>query len=417
MSEHQRIAVIGGGVCGLTCAIRLAEHDFNVDLFEAAPAPGGRTRSFFDAHVHQWVDNGPHLLVGAYRNTQRLLKEADADQHIHWQPSLELPLWDAGRGHFRLAPNRHVPLALAMPWACFRLPGHHAGSAIALLRLAIANHRGIDDHTTVNDWLQQAGVPDALIRDLLEPLCLGAMNESLQSANAKSFSRVLSESFNCHASARLGWFTQPLSKALVEPLQHLAQSRGVHLHTGTRIRNLDACEVYDAVVLALPARARNRLLNIHEEPETRCITNIHLWLADMDALPRPIVGGIGTTGQWFFDINQQMPEAAESPYRHICAVISADQHDAFRQERITEVCRNLQNIMGRKTPIKPAHVRTVREFHATAQVRPGTSPARLPGHIIDASETPRPGEFPATIEAAVIRGEQAVKDCQSLFNT
>jgi len=416
MSDRKRIAIIGGGLCGLTCAIRLAEHDFDIDLFEAAPAPGGRTRSFFDPRVQQWVDNGPHLLVGAYYHTRSLLNEAGAGESIYWQPSLELPLWDAGRGHFRLAPLSYLPLALAMPWACLHLPGHHMDSATALLRLAIANRKSVDEHITVHGWLQQIDVPKTLIRDMLEPLCLGVMNEPMQSANAKSFSRVLREAFDSHASARLGWFTQPLSKALVEPLVQLAQSRGVHIDVTTRIRRLEACEAYDAAIIALPARARDRLLNMHGETETRCITNIHLWFTDVEALPRPLVGGIGTTGQWFFDVSQQMPEQTASPYRHICAVISADQCDVSRRQRISEVCRNLHEIMGRKSPIKPAHVRMVREFHATTQVRPKKSRIQLSGRIIDASEAPLPGELPATIESAVIRGEQAAKRCQSFLN-
>jgi len=429
MSDRKRIAIIGGGLCGLTCAIRLAEHNVDIDLFEAAPAPGGRTRSFFDARANQWVDNGPHLLVGAYHHTERLLKEAGTYQHIHWQPSLELPLWDTSRGHFQLAPSPHLPLALAMPWACLRLPGHHMDSATALLRLAMANRKPIDAQTTVHDWLQQIDVPQALIRDLLEPLCLGAMNETIQSANARSFSLVLREAFDSHACARLGWFTQPLSKALVEPLVCLAKSAGVRIHTAILIRKLNehdhkvhietggACEKFDTAIIALPARARNRLLNMHAEIETRCITNIHFWLVDAEALPKPIVGGIGTTGQWFFDVSQQMPEQTKSPYRHICAVISADQRDVPRQQRISTVCRELQEIMGRKSPLKPEHVRMVREFHATTQVRTRAAEAHMPERIIDASEAPLPGEFPATIEAAVIRGEQAAKHCQFLLNT
>jgi len=413
---RKRIAILGGGLCGLTCAIRLSEHDVDIDLFEAAPALGGRTRSFFDAHVHQWVDNGPHLLVGAYRHTQRLLKEAGADQYIHWQPSLELPLWDARRGHFKLTPPSHLPLALAMPWACLRLPGHRLDSAIALLRVSMANRTPVAEHTTVHAWLQQIDVPQALIRDLLEPLCLGSMNESMQSANARSFSRVLREAFDSHASARLGWFTQPLSKTLIKPLVRLAESRGVRIHTTARIRTLDACKTCDAVVIALPSRARNRLMNIHESMETRCITNIHLWLEDMAALPAPLVGSIGRNSQWFFDVSQQMPDQITSPYRHICTVISADPLDTSKAQRVSEACHHLQDIMGQTETIKLAHTRVVREIHATTQIRPRTSKTYMPEHIIDASEAPLPGDFPATIEAAVMRGEQAAKHCQSLLN-
>jgi len=59
----------------------------------------------------------------------------------------------------------------------------------------------------------------------------------------------------------------------------------------------------------------------------------------------------------------------------------------------------------------------VRELHATTQVRARESNIRLSERIIDASEAPLPGEFPATIEAAVIRGEQAAKYCQSVLNS
>ncbi len=433
--ERKRIAIIGGGLCGLTCAIRLAEYDFDIEIFEAAPMPGGRTRSFFDTRIHQWVDNGPHLLAGAYHHTQRLLQEAGANQYIHWQPSLELPLWDHERGYFQLAPKRYIPFALAMPWACLRLPGHRSDSWTALVRLAMANRKSIDDsgmndHTTVHDWLQHIDVPHVLVRDLLEPLCLGVMNESMQTANARSFSRVLREAFDSHASARLGWFTQPLNKAMVEPLVQLAESRGVRIHTATRVKALDVRDrevhmntgnthkIYDTVVMALPARARNRLLNENTgEIETRCITNIHLWFSDADALPKPLVGGIGTTGQWFFDISQQMPEQTVSPYRHICAVISAATRDLSRQQYIPEVCRNIQGIMGRKKTIVPAYVRVVREYHATTQVRAKVSDMHMPERIIDASEAPLPGELPATIEAAVIRGEQAANHCRFTCNS
>ncbi len=433
--SKKHIAVIGGGLCGLTCAIRLTERDDDIEIFEAAPRPGGRTRSFFDTRVRQWVDNGPHLLVGAYHRTRQLLQEAGADQGICWQHSLELPLWDAQRGHFQLAPNRQLPLALAMPWACFRLPEHRANSAAALLRLAMANQKSMaygrmDDHTSVHDWLRRIGIPQVLIRDLLEPLCFGVMNESIQTANAKSFSRVLREAFDSHDSARLGWFKQPLSEAMVKPLMQLAISRGTRIRTGVRVRRLhvraeevyveagDTCKPYDAVVIALPARARDHLLgNVTERTETRCITNIHLWFTDMDALPKPFIGGLGTTGQWFFDVSQQMPGQTAWPYRHICAVISADPCDISREQCVSEICRNFQDIMGMKNPAKPDHFRMVREFHATTQVRARVSDARMPERIVDVSEAPLPGELPATIEAAVIRGEKAAKHCQFILDS
>ncbi|NOR72703.1 MAG: FAD-dependent oxidoreductase, partial [Mariprofundaceae bacterium] len=113
-SVKHPIAIIGGGLCGLTSAIRLTEKGHDVHLYEAAPALGGRTRSFYDTTVDEWVDNGPHLLIGAYKATRELLESVGAGGNITWQRSLKLSLWDEQRGHFSLAPSPYLPFPLAL---------------------------------------------------------------------------------------------------------------------------------------------------------------------------------------------------------------------------------------------------------------------------------------------------------------
>ncbi|MDQ6978428.1 MAG: FAD-dependent oxidoreductase, partial [Ghiorsea sp.] len=110
----KRIAVVGGGIAGLTAALRLAEQGYAVDLFEAAPALGGRTKSFYDEEVGEWVDNGPHAMVGAYHATLKLLGDVGVLQHVNWQSSLTLPLWDMQRGFFDLKSASWLPVNVAL---------------------------------------------------------------------------------------------------------------------------------------------------------------------------------------------------------------------------------------------------------------------------------------------------------------
>jgi len=425
-----RTGIIGGGLCGLTAAIRLAQRGVKVDVFEAAPSAGGRTRSFFDSRTGQWVDNGPHLLSGAYQQTIQLLNEAGASEHIHWQDSLSLPLWDAGRGHFQLHPNPALPLALSLPWACARLPGHGWNDIPALLRLAGLLKRPVDDAAGVEDWMGAARIPQALLRDLLEPMCLGAMNESWQQANAASFQRVLRDAFTSHANARLGWFNKPLSEALIAPLTSMAEKLGVRLHTATRIQHIrkqgkdfelrpahHPAILVEQCILALPLRSAQQLLGTPASAITRRISNIHLWFADMPPLPHPFIGGIGTTGQWFFDVSSQMPEAQaakETGLRHICAVISADDAALHGDALLRTICNELAGLTGRQHHLTPGHVRMVSEQHATTNVLAGGSALIIPAGMIDACEAPHPGELPATIEYAVRRGNQAAEQCYFL---
>jgi len=425
-------AVIGGGLCGLSAAIRLAQRGLEVELFEAAPSFGGRTRSFLEPHMQQWVDNGPHLLSGAYHDTLSLLQEAGASDNIAWQQSLCLPLWDKERGHFLLKPNASLPLALTLPLACARLPGHDWTDIPAFLRMALQMQRPPPAAETVQTWLNRTNIPASLCTDLLEPLCLGAMNEPLAEANAASFSAVLHSAFANHASARLGWFHMPLNQALIEPLVHMAEALGVRMHRKSRIRRILPCregielelaqgrQRFKAGVLATPLRSAQQILSLPTTATMRRITNIHMWFRDLPALPQPFIGGIGTSGQWFFDVSKQMHGSVSegniaNSLRHICAVISADDGKLHGDDLVQKICVELGKLGANATPPEPHHVRIISEHHATTSVAHSEPAdrleAELPKGLIDACEAPYSGELPSTIEYAVRRGNQAAEHC------
>jgi uncharacterized protein with NAD-binding domain and iron-sulfur cluster len=67
-----RIAIVGGGWAGMAAAVTLAAAGRPVTVFEAATTLGGRARRV-DVHGHA-VDNGQHILLGAYGQTLSLLR-------------------------------------------------------------------------------------------------------------------------------------------------------------------------------------------------------------------------------------------------------------------------------------------------------------------------------------------------------
>ncbi len=405
------VLIIGGGLTGLSCAITLAEHGLTTTLLEASPHLGGRTASFYDRHAHEWVDHGPHLLIGAYTHTRRFLAHCSAEDLVHWQPSLELPLWDKERGFFSLKPDTSWPLPLALLRHLSTLPGHHWHSAAGMLRLALQPPRS-NEHVAA--WLQRLHIPCELKRDLLEPLCLGAMNESMQQAHAGSFFRVLKQSFSSHGRARLGWFNQPLSCGLIARLEQKARQCGVDIHTGMRASHIhhhhnnisieSRCGSRFAarrIVMAIAPWHQRSLTGQTVNLASNPITNIHLWFQQPVRLPHPLIGGIGTQGQWFFDVTAQMFDKPE--LSHLCIVISAFRPD-HHADIVRQVCRELEQIIPQYAPLKPSHVRLVCEQRATALVRTRQQPAPLPPGIINAMEYPQPGGLPATIEFAMERG-------------
>jgi len=69
----KKIIIAGGGVSGLSAAAFLSQKNYDIELIEASPAPGGRTRSFLDHELGTEIDNGQHLLMGCYKNTLEFL--------------------------------------------------------------------------------------------------------------------------------------------------------------------------------------------------------------------------------------------------------------------------------------------------------------------------------------------------------
>src|SRR5690606_8568959 len=83
----QQFAVIGAGWAGCAAAAELARRGHAVTLLEGARALGGRARRLeVDGRR---LDNGPHILLGAYRESLRLMRLVGIDPAV---AMLRLPL-------------------------------------------------------------------------------------------------------------------------------------------------------------------------------------------------------------------------------------------------------------------------------------------------------------------------------------
>ena len=108
LQNRPKIAVIGAGWAGLSAAVMLA-RDTDLTLFEAGRQPGGRARTLTgDNHGFSFLDNGQHILLGAYHGVLRLMKEIGSNPKTAF---LRLPLqWHMHEGlQFR---TRFLPAPL-----------------------------------------------------------------------------------------------------------------------------------------------------------------------------------------------------------------------------------------------------------------------------------------------------------------
>jgi squalene-associated FAD-dependent desaturase len=259
-----RVAVIGGGWAGLAAAVRACQAGLAVELYEMAPQFGGRARSV-PGEVEPPHDNGQHILIGAYRETLALMRTVgvDIDTALLRTP-LHLPY--PGEPGLRLPPGpalisfaRGVLAHRTWPWS----------TRIALLGAATGwLLHGFRCDPALSVTALCARMPAVLRRDLIDPLCVAALNTPADRASASVFLRVLRDAlFSGAGSADLLLPRQPLSSLLAQPAGRWLADRGAGLRLGHRVseitRGTSGLEVdgtrFDAVIMACTSTEAARL--------------------------------------------------------------------------------------------------------------------------------------------------------------
>lgn len=182
------VAVVGGGWAGIACALELLEAGREVTLHEAAKQLGGRARGVDWNGIR--IDNGQHLLIGAYGECLRLLRRFGTETLLERRPlDLRVP-------GFRLAlPKLPAPLHLAAGLLFARGLGLGEKWAAARFMQALkANRFRLSEDVTVAALLRRHRQPPALIDRLWAPICVAALNTPVAEASAQVFCNVLRDS-------------------------------------------------------------------------------------------------------------------------------------------------------------------------------------------------------------------------------
>jgi protoporphyrinogen oxidase len=153
------VAVIGGGICGLAVAHRLARHGVPVTLLEASDQLGG-LGTFF-RHGDRWVERFYHCVMPTDADLLALLDEVGLADAVRWRRTT-MGMLVAGRRHrFNSALDllRFTPL---------RLHDRIRFGVVSLLLRRLGEGRDLDSLRT-EDWLRKL-YGDAVWHKLFAPL-------------------------------------------------------------------------------------------------------------------------------------------------------------------------------------------------------------------------------------------------------
>src|SRR5688572_10462923 len=229
MTHEPDVVVVGGGFAGLSAATSLAGRGARVLVLEARPALGGRASSFTDPGTGEPVDNGQHVVAGAYRETFEFLERLGAMGGLRLQGSLELEIVEAGGRRTRFACPR-LPSPLHLLAGLMRWPALGWRDRLAALRMGL--RRAPAPHETVRQWLQALGQTPRLIALLWEPLAVAALNQPIDTAAASSFATVVQRLLASRPAPALGLAVVPLGDLYTIPARTFLEVRRGSVRTG-----------------------------------------------------------------------------------------------------------------------------------------------------------------------------------------
>ncbi len=421
-----KIAILGAGWAGMAAAVKATELGAEVTLFEASRSLGGRARAV-DANLPDGspvlLDNGQHLLIGAYSETLGLMRQVGVapEQALLRLPltlkfpdghGLQLPAWPAPW-------NALAGIASAKGW------GLRDKASLVQAALGWQMHSfQCPTSATVAELCRK--VSARVMHELIEPLCVSALNTPADRASGQVFLRVMQDSlFGVAGSSDLLLPQVDLSALFPQAAAHWLQARGAKVKVGVRVESLQALndeagwqlegEAFDQVIIATSASnaasaltglaatqpAVQNWLQQTQALHYEAITTVYAWAAGAQ-LSAPMLSlrsnaSQNAPAQFVFDRAK-----LGGPAGLLAFVVSASSND--RATLQTQVLQQAKDQLG----LNLQAVLTVVEKRATFACTPGLQRPTMDiargllacGDYVD-------GPYPATLEGAVRSGIQA----------
>jgi squalene-associated FAD-dependent desaturase len=430
-----RVAVVGGGLAGLSCAAALAQRGFQVTVLESRRRLGGRAASFADPATGQLIDACQHVSMGCCTNLAHFLHTIGLNHYLAPQPRLHFFTRDRRQSVFSADPwPAPFHLGRALFGAHYLSPGEKLRVAWGVFALARASP---SDDPPLLDWLLAHRQTRRTIDRFWSVVLVSALNEHVDRVGLKYARKVFIEGFLRHRDGFVVHVpTVPLGKLYGDELRNWFTRHGVTIQENAGVRRMvmtnskpsvgslllrDGSSVTaDWYVLAVPFERALDLVpealvanepyfgnirNLRPSP----ITSIHLWF-DRAVMKLPHAVLIDCVGQWVFNRGEVAPG---EHYVQVVVSASSDLKQQGRGDIESTIVGELRQLFPGVGNAKLLRSKVVTEHTATFSAVPGVDRWRPPqaspvANLAVAGDWTATG-WPATMESAVRSGYLAAE--------
>ena len=428
-----RVAVIGGGLAGISAALDCADAGARVTLLEVRPRLGGAVYSFERDGL--LIDNGQHVFLRCFHAYRGLLARLGSERGVALQPRLEIPLVRPG-GEVSVLRRSGLPAPLHLVGTLLRYRHlslrERLGAARAALALGRLDPRAPElDRQTLGAWLAAHGQSPHATAALWDLIALPALNLPASQASLALAAFVFKRGLLERADAGdIGFHRRPQSEIVGEPAARALRAAGVDVRLGWRaervVANDGGFEVEggqpsvsaDAAIVALPRTraaaliepldpaSAARALKLRDTP----IVNLHL-VYDRKVCELPFVGGVESQVQYVFDRSDAGGVDAGMQYLAV-SLSGADEEMGMSVQALRErYLPALVELFPRARTARVERFLATREHAATLRAEPGAGALRpgprtaVRGLVLAGAWTDT--GWPATLESAVLSGHAA----------
>ncbi|HEU0304630.1 MAG TPA: hydroxysqualene dehydroxylase HpnE [Gaiellaceae bacterium] len=399
-SSARNVAVVGGGLAGLSAALELADAGCHVTLYEARPALGGAVQTLpeREGDPEPPPDNGQHIALGCFTEYLRFLRRI-GEGGSYRRLSLALPVIGGdgreatiGRSPASVLRYGHLGVRdrLRVARAVRRLP--QAGS----------------ETETFGALLRRLGCSDASIHRFWDVFIRPALNLRTDEVSARwGVFTVRTALLADRAASDVILPARPLGRMHGDAARRALEAAGATVLTSSRVESLDDLEA-EAIVVATPPAEAASLLGVPDpELEHSPIVSVHL-LFDRRILGHVLAALLESDAHWVFDrgalTGHEPPEGGQ--YVTVVSSGAPELMEIRGRELVDRIAAQLVERLGNAELLWS---RVSREPHATLALRPRVA---RPGAPTDRASIVRAGSWtetgwPATMEGAVRSGVAA----------